>query len=293
VRRTWQRAPNQPAQTAGTATTEHTSGVFSGSIGWEKFAGLLMALAVIAAFSLALSWLIAGRFIRPLRTIIGTAQDISANNLHRRLGLHGRHDEFTQLGGTLDDLFARLEASFEAQRHFIANASHELRTPLSAGRALLQVAITDPTPTVETLQATCEELLQLGEQQARLIAALLTLANSQRGLQRPQPLDLANIVRTVLLTRGPEAERRGIRLDATLATAAATGDPNLVQSLVTNLVDNTPPTQRARRTRRDQHGHQYRWCDPVGRQHRDDRPHERGRAPLRTLPATWHRTDPP
>ncbi len=84
---------------------------------------------------------------------------------------------------TLDDLFARLEASFESQRHFIANASHELRTPLSAGRALLQVAIADPEPTVQTLRATCEELVELSDQQERLIAALLTLANSQRGLE--------------------------------------------------------------------------------------------------------------
>jgi signal transduction histidine kinase len=238
VHHTWQRAPSQPAQATSIDTTGHSSGVFSGSIGWEKFGGLLMALTVIAVISLALGWLIAGRFVRPLRTIIGTARDISASNLHRRLGLHGHHDEFTQLGETLDDLFARLEASFEAQRHFIANASHELRTPLSAGRALLQVAITDSAPTVQTLQATCEELLQLGEQQERLIAALLTLANSQRGLQRPQTLDLAEIARTVLLTRGPEAERRGVQLDATLGAAPATGDPSLAQSLVTNLVDN-------------------------------------------------------
>jgi signal transduction histidine kinase len=236
VHRGWQRAPGQPA--TGPETGGHSSGALPGTIGGEKVGGLLVALAVIAAFSLALGWLIAGRFTRPLRTIIGTARDISANNLHRRLGLHGRHDEFAQLGETLDDLFARLEASFEAQRHFIANASHELRTPLSAGRALLQVALTDPAPTVEAMRATCEEVIQLGEQQERLIAALLTLADSQRGPRRPQPLDLADIARTVLLARAPEAERRGIRLDATLGAAPATGDPSLAESLVTNLVDN-------------------------------------------------------
>jgi signal transduction histidine kinase len=238
IHRTWQRAPNQLPQGTNTDTAAHSSGIFSGFIGWEKFAAAVVALAIMAMFSLALGWLIAGRFVRPLRTIIATARDISASNLHRRLGLRGHQDEFTQLGETLDDLFARLEAAFESQRHFIANASHELRTPLSAGRALLQVAITDPAPTVETLRATCEELIALGDQQERLIAALLTLANSQRGLQRPQPLDLADIARTVLLTRGHEAERRGIRLDATLAAAPATGDPSLAESLVANLVDN-------------------------------------------------------
>jgi signal transduction histidine kinase len=238
IHRSWRAAPNQLPQGTGTVTTEHASGVFSGFLDWEKVGSGMVALAIIAVFSLALGWLTAGRFVRPLRTIIGTARDISASNLHRRLGLRGHQDEFTQLGETLDDLFARLEASFESQRHFIANASHELRTPLSAGRSLLQVAITDPAPTVENLRATCEELLQLGDQQERLIAALLALANSQRGLQRPQSLDLADIARKVLLTCRHEADRRGVRLRATLDPAPTTGDPSLMQSLVTNLVDN-------------------------------------------------------
>lgn len=238
VRRAWRAAPDQVPHGTGPVTTAHSSGILAGFIGWEKIAGGTVVLAIMAVVSLALGWLIAGRFVRPLRTIIATARDISASNLHRRLGLAGHQDEFTQLGETLDDLFARLEASFESQRHFIANASHELRTPLSAGRALLQVAITDPAPTVNTLRATCEELIQLGDQQERLIAALLTLADSQRGPQRPQPLNLADITRTVLLTRQHDAERRGIRLDAALDPAPTTGDPSLVQSLVTNLVDN-------------------------------------------------------
>ena len=195
-------------------------------------------MAIMAVVSLALGWLIAGRFVRPLRSIITTARDISASNLHRRLGLRGRGDEFTELGETLDDLFARLEATFESQRNFIANASHELRTPLSAGRVLLQVAIADPEPSVQALRSTCEELVELSDRQERLIAALLTLANSQRGIEHPEPLDLADITRDVLLARRDDAERHGIRLTTELAPAPATGDPRLAESLVANLVDN-------------------------------------------------------
>ena len=98
--------------------------------------------------AVALGWLIAGRFLRPLRTITATARDISASNLSRRLSITGRDDEFAELGETLDDLFGRLEASFQAQRHFVANASHELRTPLTAERTLLQLALADPDATV-------------------------------------------------------------------------------------------------------------------------------------------------
>jgi signal transduction histidine kinase len=208
------------------------------TVGSAVFWNDVAALLIMAVFSLGVGWLIAGRFVRPLRSIITTARDISASNLHRRLGMRGRDDEFTELGHTLDDLFGRLEASFQAQRHFIANASHELRTPLTAGRALLQVALTDPEPTVETLRATCEELVELGAQQERLISALLALASSQRGIGQLECLDLADITRDVLLARQEVADRRGIHLRAALAAAPVTADPNLAESLVANLLDN-------------------------------------------------------
>jgi signal transduction histidine kinase len=199
----------------------------------QPLVGSGISLAVVAVVSLVLGWLIAGRFLRPLRTITATARDISAGNLNRRLGLRGR-DEFTDLADTLDDLFARLEASFESQRHFVVNASHELRTPLTAERALLQVALADPEATAETLRSTCRDVLALGEAQERLIEALLTLATSERGIARREPFDLADIAGNVVQDRRQEA----IRVDVMLAPAPVTGDPNLVESMVTNLVDN-------------------------------------------------------
>jgi signal transduction histidine kinase len=61
--------------------------------------------------------------------VIAAARRISASSLHERLALRGPDDELKELADTLDSLFARLEASFDAQRRFAANASHELRTP--------------------------------------------------------------------------------------------------------------------------------------------------------------------
>jgi signal transduction histidine kinase len=200
-------------------------------------------LAPAAAFAgavlvaLALGWLIAGRFLRPLRTITSTARDISATNLSRRLAL-GSRDEFAELGETLDDLFGRLEASFESQRHFVANASHELRTPLAAERTLLQVALADPGASAETLRATCERLLELGSQQERLIDALLTLATSEQGTERRESFDLAQVAGTVLADHQRLADDKGIRVTAALAPAPAGGDPRLAERLIANLVDN-------------------------------------------------------
>jgi len=197
-----------------------------------------IGFVVMIAVSLLLGWFIAGRFLRPLRTITATARDISATNLDRRLGLAGRNDEFAELARTLDGLFERLQRSFDSQRHFVANASHELRTPLTAERALLQVALADPDADAETLRAVCQETLALGRHQERLIAGLLTLATSEQGLQQPEPVDLAEVAAEILTSREAEFRGRDLRLDSSLATAPMSGDRHLVASLIANLVDN-------------------------------------------------------
>jgi signal transduction histidine kinase len=197
-----------------------------------------VALAIMAVASVVLGWIMAGRVLRPVRTMSAAARRISAGNLHERLAVAGPDDEFTELGQTFDDLLGRLEAAFESQRHFVANASHELRTPVTVERAILQVALANPGATAETLRSACEQALASGEQQERLIEALLTLASSERGLGRWEAFDLAAVTGEVLTARRQVADRGGVRIQARLTPAPALGDPSLAQSLVANLVDN-------------------------------------------------------
>jgi signal transduction histidine kinase len=197
-----------------------------------------VALAIMSVFSIGLGWLVAGRVLRPLRTITATARRLSANNLNQRLALAGPDDELKELSDTFDGLLARLEASFAAQRQFVANASHELRTPLARQRTVMEVALADPERTVGSLGQACTQALAAGEQQERLIEALLTLARSQRGLDRREPVELAPATAATLRSRLPEAERRGITVAADLGLAVAMGDPRLAERLIANLIDN-------------------------------------------------------
>jgi signal transduction histidine kinase len=220
-----------------TATAPPGVEISNGHSPWfEIGAGTVIVLAVL--IGLWFAWQLAGLYLRPLRTLNAAARDISATNLHRRLGLQGPDDEITQLGSTLDDLFGRLESSFESQRRFVANASHELRTPLAGQRTLLQVALADPDASTQSLRAACEEALTLGERQARLVDGLLTLASSERGIERRELLDLAEIADHVLVPRQQEATRRGIEIRASLNPAPTTGDPILIESMIANLLDN-------------------------------------------------------
>ncbi len=196
-------------------------------------------LAVTTIGSAVLGWFAAGRVLRPVRSITATTRTISAGNLHERLALSGPEDEFKALGDTLDDLLARLEASFEAQRRFVANASHELRTPLTLERTLLQVALADPNASAQTLRATGEELLELQTEHERMLEALLTLASSERGLERREQVDLTTAVEATLRRMRPALEAKDLRLDVSLdEPATTTGDPALVERLIANLIEN-------------------------------------------------------
>ena len=197
-----------------------------------------IALAIMAAASIGLGWVVAGRVLQPLRTITTAARRISASNLYQRLALDGPDDELTELGKTFNGLLARLELSFTAQRQFVANASHELRTPLARQRTLVEVALRDPDATVGSLQQTMRRVLATGEEQERLIEALLTLARSQRGLDRREPLDLAAVTGAAVSATEAEAQDRGVRVKASLGSAPALGDQRLAERLAANLVDN-------------------------------------------------------
>ena len=216
-----------PAQAAQRAADSHQLLVNSG-----------IALAIVAVLALLAAWLVAGRMLRPIRTITRTARRISSTSLHERLALDGPEDELKELGDTLDDLFGRLDAAFDAQRHFVANASHELRTPLTAERTLLQVALDDPGTTAAAWRSTAKEVLASTDEQARLIEALLTLASSESGLNGLENVDLATTVAEALVDLQPDFDRLDIHVDVVTSPAPLDGDHLLVERLVANLLAN-------------------------------------------------------
>src|SRR6266487_1203908 len=234
---------------AGTSSAQSGGGQQSQSVGGltphQKAAEVhhlllvsAIALGIMAVVSIVLGWIIAGRVLRPLRTMTAATRRISEDNLHERLAVQGPGDELKDLGDTIDGLLERLEDAFAAQRRFVSYASHELRTPLTLARTLLEMTLTDLRPTVATYRKTCEEVLAAQEQQEHLIEALLTLARSQRGLDHREPLDLAVIASDVLHAHEADAAHRGIAIDASMTTAPILGDASLLERLVHNLVEN-------------------------------------------------------
>jgi signal transduction histidine kinase len=177
----------------------------------------------VAVLALLAGWLVAGRMLRPIRTITRAAQRISSTSLHERLALDGPQDELKKLGDTLDDLFERLDAAFEAQRQFVANASHEVRAPLARQRALIQVALADPQASLSSLRAAHERALAAEQHLEQMIDGLLALSRGQAGLERRDPIDLATITSRTMLMRKSQPADLDLDVHATLAPAPTSG----------------------------------------------------------------------
>ncbi|QUX29252.1 HAMP domain-containing protein [Nocardiopsis akebiae] len=195
---------------------------------------VLVAVAALAALA---GWLIAGRPMRRLHAVTETARHISERDLHSRLALTGPDDEFRELGDTFDGMLSRLERAFEAQRRFVANASHELRTPLAVQKAAVEVPLSQGR-VPEDLKPAFTRVLDSVDRSERLLAGLLLLARSDRGLARTEPVDLAGAAENASALLARDAREAGVDLRTDLATAEVEGDPVLLEHLVRNLLDN-------------------------------------------------------
>ncbi|ACU75490.1 histidine kinase [Catenulispora acidiphila DSM 44928] len=200
-----------------------------------------IALGATALVAVVLGYFVAGRALRPVRTITVKARMISAHNLHERLALAGPADELRELAQTFDDLMDRLEQAFHAQRQFIANASHELRTPLARQRAIAEVALDDPDPTIGSLRAAHERIIAAGAHQEAIIEALLALARGQAGTDRHDRIELAAVADQAVAACRARTSLRApdrIAVHTSLAPAPVIGDARLIERLAVNLVDN-------------------------------------------------------
>ncbi len=196
----------------------------------------LATLAAVTLLAAVAGWLVAGRVLRPVHRITAAARDASEHHLTARVALTGPRDELRELADTFDAMLDRLQAAFEGQRRFIANASHELRTPLTVMRATVDVVLAKPAPTPNELRHMGQDVRVAVDHAEALIEALLTLARTDQGLTEREPVDLATITEDAM---DAAAQPSGApRLHASLAPALTAGDPILLERLAGNLFDN-------------------------------------------------------
>jgi len=198
----------------------------------------LLGLGVMTVVSGGLGWYVSGRVLRPVRAITETARRASDQHLGERLALTGAHDELKELADTFDDMLERLDQAFAAQRRFVANASHELRTPLTVMRTAIDVALAKPNRTTQQLEDMAARVRRSIDRAEHMIEALLVLAISDQGVTSSELLDLSAVAEDALELATPGITRLGLSVQPDLGPAEATGDQQLIERMVWNLVDN-------------------------------------------------------
>jgi heavy metal sensor kinase len=192
---------------------------------------------------------LANRALAPIYQITRTAQRISAENLGGRIGLHSSNDEVGRLAHTFDAMLARLEAAFERQRRFTADASHELRTPLTAILGQIDVALERPRE-AEAYRTTLTTIREQSQRLARLIGDLLFLARADAPSApiAAEAIDLGALLPAVLAQLDPLTTERELISEPVSGPLAVYGHEDHLIRLFLNLLDNairyTPPGGR-------------------------------------------------
>lgn len=199
---------------------------------------VVSGLVILAAGVLGGGWL-SSRAIRPIADMTATAESISAQNLSERIDVKETDTELGQLAMVLNKTFDRLQAAFERQSQFTADASHELRTPLSVIASHTELALSRPRSNEEYV-GTIETCRRASQRMKSLIDALLLLARFDSGTPslKHKRIDLEPLVRDCVDLVEPLANERKINIECQTNSCSVRGDWDRLSQVVTNLLTN-------------------------------------------------------
>ena len=208
----------------------------------------LLALPLVAIVVGVGSWWVAHRAVAPVKSIAGQAEKISASDLHQRLPQSSSEDEIGDLAQVLNDMFDRLQRSFDQVTRFTSDASHELKTPLALVQAEVESALRSPLSASEQrelLSNVTEQCSQLSQIVDGLL--LLSRADDRRLILEQGEVDLVRLIRELMEDAEILAESNSLYLECELpAELVVIGDRRLLARALMNLIDNAIKYNRHR-----------------------------------------------
>lgn len=207
----------------------------------QRASGAALALVGLGVLAIGLlgGWWSASRAIRPIAVMTHSAQEISAQNLSKRLDVSETDDELGQLAMVLNEAFDRIQAAFERQLRFTADASHELRTPVAVILANAELALSRPRA-AEDYRDALEACRRAGQRMRSLIESLLSLARFESGLPTLTlgRVDLTHVVEDASSLLKSLAEQKRISILLATEPALVEGDRERLSEVITNLLAN-------------------------------------------------------
>lgn len=212
-----------------TEAIESTLRLLSWVLGGTGLAALLLMVPVIR--------LVLARGLRPLGDLAEQTAAIDVRQLHQRLPETGSPAELKPVLLRLNELLARLEASFERERRFSSDVAHELRTPVTELKALGELAATWPD---QATPAAFAQVLTITDEMEEVISRLTLLAKAEIGDQAVAPEETAvdTLVGEIVERLADRARARGLTIQTRLAPVSRLTDPALLRMIVGNVIGN-------------------------------------------------------
>lgn len=211
----------------------------------KLFLRALLISGFLGIFATSISaWYVAGLAVQPFTAARRIAASLTPESLKTGIRDDSAPREIQQLAAALDDARARMQQAFEAQERFLSNISHELKTPIAT--LLVEAQTLDrnelPKRGVQFVRSVEEEMRKLG----KLVESFLTLTRVKdgKGLARAELVPINELVLDSVSHCSPMARQYAVKLKPELATnddhidAAVSGDPELLRTMLDNLVRN-------------------------------------------------------
>ena len=201
---------------------------------------ILIALPIILVLGALGGWVLARRSLSPIGYIASKAQNITSENLSRRLTPRGTDDEMDDLIRTINEMIARLESSFKRMAEFTADASHELKTPMCAMRGEAEVLLLKERK-AEEYQEGLVHFIEQFDHLNQMINDLILLSkfDATQVELKMAPLRLDLLIKDLCNLFQVLAEQNKIALKmGTIEEVTVLGDKARLQQLFTNLIDN-------------------------------------------------------
>lgn len=191
--------------------------------------------AILALLALA-CWFLIGRVLAPMRRTAAAIAAKTPDDL-AQVQAAGQPRELLPIVQALNGVLGRLDAALQAERRFTADAAHELRTPLAGLHMHVQLLQRQHPELAEPFRKLRQDIARV----TGLVDSLLALARLDplaRGQLARRPVELAPLLERLQATYAPQAERRGIALALHRGLESVEADPQTLDIMLRNLLDN-------------------------------------------------------
>lgn len=197
---------------------------------------ILLAFLLVDIVGILLTYFVAGRALQPLTKLSAKMTQIDENNWNCVMTEQDTHDEIGQVSESFRHLMERLQDSFQAQKHFAANAAHELKTPLAVMKSAIQVLHLEEKPSVEEYEETLQLCLDTTEQLSQMVEELLVISNPKE--EAKEEISLKKMTEEIFQKYAAQIQEKDLVVWQQIQQDTWYTHPVLMRFLLENLLSN-------------------------------------------------------